>query len=83
MAYVTNQKGQYKIWIHNEAHGKQKKIYKRGQKLDQINDYSFPEIAWHPSSQILGFVTEEKGHAKVSFLQPGNPGDHHQESALF
>ena len=64
VAYVTNQKGQYKIWIHNEATGKQKKIYKRGEKLDQIHDYSFPELAWHPTSQILGFVTEEKGELK-------------------
>ena len=64
VAYVTNQKGQYKIWIHNENTDKQKRIYKRGQKLDQIIDYSQPEIAWHPSSQILGFVTEEKGQLK-------------------
>ena len=64
LSYVTNQKGQYKIWIHNESTGKQKRIYKRGQKLDQINDYSYPEVAWHPSSQILGFVTEEKGMLK-------------------
>ncbi|RLD90957.1 MAG: hypothetical protein DRJ29_14790, partial [Bacteroidetes bacterium] len=64
VAYVTNQKGQYKIWIHDEATDKQKRIYKRGTKLDQIHDYSFPELAWHPSSEILGFVTEEKGELK-------------------
>jgi len=64
VAYVTNQKGQYKIWIHDESTDKQKRIYKRGQKLDQINDYSYPEIAWHPSSEILGFVSEEKGQLK-------------------
>jgi len=32
VAYVTNQKGQYKIWIHDEAAGEQKRIYKRGGK---------------------------------------------------
>ena len=67
VAYITNQKGQYKIWIQNEALDKQKKIYKRGQKLDQINDYSYPVIAWHPTSEILGFVTEEKGLLKIHF----------------
>lgn len=67
VAYVTNQKGQYKIWIHSESSGKQQRIYKRGQKLDQINDYSFPVIAWHPTSEILGFVTEEKGLLKIHF----------------
>lgn len=64
VAYVTNQKGQYKIWIHDEYANKQKKIYKRGEKLDQIHDYSFPELAWHPSSEILGFISEEKGELK-------------------
>jgi len=64
VAYVTNQKGQYKIWIHDEATDKQARIYKKGERLDQIHDYSFPEIAWHPSSQILGFVSEEKGELK-------------------
>ena len=67
VAYVTNQKGQYKIWIHNENSDKQYKIYKRGQKLDQIHDYSFPVIAWHPSSEILAFITEEKGMLKIHF----------------
>ena len=67
VAYVTNQKGQYKIWIHHEETEKQNRIYKRGQKLDQINDYSFPVLAWHPTSGILGFVTEEKGFLKIHF----------------
>ena len=83
VAYVTNQKGQYKIWIHNEDSNKQNRIYKRGQKLDQINDYSFPVIAWHPTSEILGFITEEKGISENAFLQPGNPGNYHKEPALF
>ncbi len=46
---------------------KHKKIYKKEHKLDQINDYSFPEIAWHPSSVILSFITEEKGFLKIHF----------------
>jgi hypothetical protein len=72
VAYVTNQKGQYKIWIHNEDTGKQDRIYKRGQKLDQINDYSFPVLAWHPTSEIIGFITEEKGFLKIHFYNLEN-----------
>jgi hypothetical protein len=71
VAYVTNQKGQYKIWIHHEDTGKQDRIYKRGQKLDQINDYSYPVLAWHPTSEIIGFVTEEKGFLKIHFYNLG------------
>jgi len=60
-AYVTNQLGQYKLYIHSEETGKHKKIYKKEFKLDRINDYSYPVLAWHPTSKILSFVTEEKG----------------------
>ena len=67
LAYVTNQKGQYKIWIKHESAKRPQRIYKKGYKLDQINDYSYPEIAWHPTSQILGFVTEEEGMLKIHF----------------
>lgn len=67
LAYITNQKGQYKVWIQDTGSKKHQKIYKKGHKLDQINDYSFPEIAWHPSSVILGFITEEQGLLKIHF----------------
>ncbi|MCK4751560.1 MAG: hypothetical protein KAT15_31095, partial [Bacteroidales bacterium] len=50
-----------------EDTGKQDRIYKRGQRLEQINDYSYPVLAWHPTSEILGFVTEEKGMLKIHF----------------
>jgi len=67
LAWVTNQRGQYKIWITRPGKKRPERVYKRGYKLDQINDYSFPEVAWHPSSQVLGFITEEKGFLKVHF----------------
>jgi WD40 repeat protein len=67
LAYVTNQKGQYKIWIKHDGKKKPERIYKKGYKLDQVNDYSYPEIAWHPTSQVLGFITEEQGLLKIHF----------------
>lgn len=67
LAYVTNHNGQYKVWIQIENTEKRIRVYKKGYKLDQINDYSFPVIAWHPSSLILSFVTEDKGLLKIFF----------------
>ena len=60
-AYITNEKGQYKIWLYNSSNGKRKRILKRDNKLEQITDYSYPVLAWHPSGRILTFITEEKG----------------------
>lgn len=67
IAFVTNEMGQYKIWLYNKGSKKFKRIYKREHKLDQIPDYSQPVIAWHPGGKILSFISEEKGFLKLSF----------------
>ncbi len=71
IAYVTNQMGQYKIWLHNLETGKKKKILKREHKLEQITDYSYPVLAWHPSGRILTFITEEEGGLKLYYFTFG------------
>jgi WD40 repeat protein len=67
IAYVTNQMGQYKIWLYDVQTGKRKKILKKEHKLEQITDYSYPVLAWHPSGRILSFITEEKGGLKLYY----------------
>jgi hypothetical protein len=67
ISYVTNESGQYKIWIYNTATDKNKRILKREYKLEQITDYSYPILAWHPSGRILTFITEEEGGIKLYY----------------
>lgn len=61
IAYVTNQRGQYKLFIFDKNTNKRKRIFKDEHKLDRIIDYSYPIIDWHPSSKLLSFFIEEKG----------------------
>lgn len=58
--YTTNELGQYKIWMYNTETNKTKRIVKSGQKIDRINDYSFPLLAWHPSGKMFSYITEKK-----------------------
>jgi len=67
IAYVTNQMGQYKIWLYDVESGKKMRILKKEHKLEQVTDYSYPVIAWHPSGRILSFITEEKGGLKLYY----------------
>lgn len=67
MAYVSNDMGKNKIWLHNTTDGKRGKIFRLGHRLEQIPDYSQPVLAWHPSGRILAFITEEKGGLKLYF----------------
>ena len=67
LSYVTNQKGKSKLWIYNTQTGDKNRVYRQGQKLHQEIDYSYPVTAWHPSNEILGFITEEEGILLLNF----------------
>ena len=67
IAYVTNEMGRYKIWIYNTVTNKHKKILRREHKLEQITDYSYPVMTWHPSGRILTFITEEEGGIRLYY----------------
>ena len=67
IAYVSNELGQYRLWLYHGATGKTKCLLKREHKIDQIPDYTFPVTAWHPGGRILTYITEEKGGLKLWF----------------
>lgn len=61
MAWVSNELGQYKVWMRDNSTGKVRRIIKGEKKLDRIIDRSYPVLAWHPSGQALTYVIERKG----------------------
>jgi len=61
IAWAENNQGKYRIKIKDLPTGKTSVIFKREHKLDQITDYSYPVIKWHPSGKMLGFMIEKKG----------------------
>jgi WD40 repeat protein len=66
-AFTTNEMGKVKILLLEKGKKKPKCIFRRGQIIDQITDYSFPLLAWHPSGKILSFITTEKGTNRIYF----------------
>ncbi len=73
-AFVTDQLGQYKIYIYYLSNQKKYKIYKREYKMYRVNDKSYPILAWHPSSEILSFITEEKGLLMMHYFNINTGG---------
>lgn len=61
LAFTTNERGKYKIYLYDFATGKKKKIFKKGIMIDTKTDYSYPLITWHPTGKLLAFVIEDKG----------------------
>ncbi|MGQ9846349.1 MAG: hypothetical protein ACUVQP_02445 [Bacteroidales bacterium] len=61
IAYSINYMGRIKIYLKNNTNNKNICIYKQGQRLDQITDYTYPIIAWHPTGKLVAFIVEKKG----------------------
>ncbi|MFA6924430.1 MAG: hypothetical protein WC223_09280 [Bacteroidales bacterium] len=59
--YVTNELGKNRVWLYNFDTKKRKKILKSGFKLDFKNDFSYPILAWHPTSELFSIIMEKKG----------------------
>lgn len=62
VVYTTNELGQNKLWLYDVQKNKSKRVFKSGQKIDRINDYSYPLVAWHPSGKIFSYIIERKGY---------------------
>jgi hypothetical protein len=60
--YTTNEIGQNKLWLYDVLKNKSKRVYKAGHKMERITDYSYPLVAWHPSSKLFSFIIERKGY---------------------
>ena len=69
IAWSENKFGKYWIKVHDLGTGKTKKIFRREHMLDQIIDYTYPIIRWHPSGQMLGFMIEKKGEIYYTTYQ--------------
>lgn len=61
VAYSANEMGRYKVWVKDNSTGKKKRLMKIGYKSMQKTDYSFPIMAWHPSSRLVSIFTERRG----------------------
>lgn len=60
-AWVSNELGQYKVWLYDLATKKARKVAKGEKKIDRIIDTSWPVLAWHPTGGALTWTTEKKG----------------------
>jgi hypothetical protein len=63
--YVSNILGQYRLYLYDILTGKRKKILKAEHKLLRIPDFSFPVVAWHPSSGAFTYAREWRGELKL------------------
>jgi len=69
IAYVTNDWGRKRIWLYDQTTGKQKIIFRKEPKFEQVTDNTYPVIAWHPGGKILTFINDEKAALVIYFYR--------------
>jgi len=81
LAYTTNELGLYKVYLYDIEHKTKQRLMKKGFRLDDKTDYSYPLLAWHPSGKILSILVESKGRHLLYFydLETG----HFDKTRLF
>lgn len=61
VVYATNELGQFKVWLHTlGSTEKHKRLLKFGPKVERMNDYNYPLLAFHPNNEIVAMLYERK-----------------------
>lgn len=59
--YATNELGQFKVWLHDlNGQEKNKRLLKFGPKVERMDDYNYPLLAFHPNNEIVAMLYERK-----------------------
>jgi Tol biopolymer transport system component len=58
--YASNEMGQFKVWMNNVGETKSKRLLKYGPKVERMDDYNYPLLAWHPNNKIIAMLYERK-----------------------
>lgn len=67
LAYQTNRLGEYAVYVKDVEKGTKKRVHKKGFKIAENTDLSYPLLAWHPNNRILAYITEHKGFIWLHF----------------
>lgn len=72
VAWMTEERGQIKVWLGHIQSGKTTLLGKHGHKIDRIQGMTNGGIAWHPNGQLLTYSIEEQSR---NFLFTVNVND--------
>lgn len=65
LAFTANWLGRAKVYVQSLNPARRRCVYRTGAGVNDMPDYSFPVLAWHPNGHALGIVTEEKGRTTL------------------
>jgi hypothetical protein len=60
VVYARNELNQLRVYLKNMETGEEKRLIKLGPKVEQLEDNSYPLLAWHPNGKFVSMVYEYK-----------------------
>jgi WD40 repeat protein len=61
LAFISNELGRARVHVRNLKTGKRRVIMSIGYAINDMPDYSYPALAWHPNGEILAIAAERRG----------------------
>lgn len=59
--YATSYLSQIKVFVQDVNSGKKKRLLKMGPKLERLEDFNYPLLAWHPANTLIAMLYEKEG----------------------
>ncbi len=60
VVYARTELNQIRVYLNDLEEKKQKRLLKYGPKVEQLDDFSYPILAWHPNGNIVAMIYERK-----------------------
>ncbi len=60
VVYAVNELNQMRVYTRVVDEKKKVRILKFGPKIEQISDYNYPLLAWHPNNKMITMIYEKK-----------------------
>lgn len=72
VVYARNQLNQERVYLRNLETGKEKRLLKYGPKVEQLEDYNYPLLAWHPNGKVVSIIYERKDELVLQIIDLEN-----------
>ncbi|MDI1356526.1 MAG: hypothetical protein PSX36_16530 [bacterium] len=60
VVYSRNELNQLRVYLKDLDTHKETRILKYGAKIEQIDDYNYPLLGWHPNGKIVAMIYERR-----------------------
>ena len=60
VVYARNQLSQMRVYLRTLDGNKEIRLLKYGPKVEQLEDYNYPLLAWHPNGKVVSIIYERK-----------------------